>query len=174
MIRGAVCTVALSLIMAACGTGDTTVEPLGGSTTSTSVAIGYDGGPADDETTSSTTESAAPEVPAEAPLPEGTVPGPMVDQEDPITGEVPVEMLAAVKADASARTGVAESEFVEIRSQQVTWNDGSLGCPRPGEAYVQIIMDGYWVVLEAGDIRLDYRLTADGRFRLCEEASTGL
>ena len=45
---------------------------------------------------------------------------------------VPREVRRAVVADAARRFKVAESAVVLTQAEQVTWNDGSLGCPQPG------------------------------------------
>jgi hypothetical protein len=40
-------------------------------------------------------------------------------------------------------------QVVEVTSY--VWQDASLGCPLPGESYAQVIVDGYRIVLSAGD-----------------------
>ena len=50
--------------------------------------------------------------------------------------------------------GVEEIEFVAFRP--VVWGDGSLGCPKPGMAYKQVLVDGYSILLKVGDIYYDY------------------
>lgn len=88
--------------------------------------------------------------------------------DEPVTGEVPDEILDAIIADAAERASV-EPEAVEVREAvAVTWSDGSLDCPEPGMAYTQALVDGYHVILRAGDEELDYRVTAQGGFRVCE------
>lgn len=129
------------------------------------------------ETSETTEPSTTPPTPtSERALPEGTLPGPLDAEGEPaaLTGEVPAEILASIRVDAARRTSVPAEDFSEIRSQEMVWNDGSLGCAEPGQLYTQAIVHGYWVVLEAGDISLDYRVSEDGSFRLCEQASTGL
>jgi hypothetical protein len=86
----------------------------------------------------------------------------------PVTGEVPSAMLDAIVADAAAQTGIDEAEIEVIRAEQVTWNDGSLGCPEPGMLYTQALVEGYHVVLDVDGEELDYRADAAGRFRICE------
>lgn len=86
----------------------------------------------------------------------------------PITGEVPAEMLDPVLRDAAALSGVGMNDLEVIRSQAMEWPDGSLGCPRPGEEYIQVIVPGYWVEIDGPDRRYDYRLDQQGNFRLCE------
>lgn len=92
------------------------------------------------------------------------------DEEAPATGEVPTELLGEILADAASRTGMRESQIVIARAEQTTWPDGALGCPEPGQVYTQALVEGYQVVLEAADERLDYRATSSGSFRLCEGA----
>ncbi len=87
----------------------------------------------------------------------------------PITGEVPADIMERILADAADRSGSASDAIEVIRAESVTWNDGSLGCPEPGMLYTQALVEGYHVVLEADDEELDYRLTSDGGFRLCED-----
>jgi hypothetical protein len=53
----------------------------------------------------------------------------------------------------------------------MAWNDGSLGCPQPGEFYTQMLTSGYRVRIAAGSEKLDYRLAESGFFRLCAGAS---
>jgi hypothetical protein len=69
--------------------------------------------------------------------------------------------------DLSTRLKVAPDSVEVIRAEQVTWPDGSLGCPRPGMSYSQALVDGYRVILEhAGRIYL-YHAGTDGPIFLC-------
>jgi hypothetical protein len=86
----------------------------------------------------------------------------------PMTGEVPADVLADLVADAAQRTDTEPNAVEVIHAEAVTWNDGSLGCPEPGMSYTQALVDGYHVILRAGDEELDYRVGAQGGFRLCE------
>lgn len=85
-----------------------------------------------------------------------------------MTGEVPDELLTRIIADLATRTGADPAAFEMVRSEAVTWNDGSLGCPRPGVAYTQALVPGYWVVLSHEGLEYDYRASARGYFLLCE------
>jgi len=87
----------------------------------------------------------------------------------PGIGEVPADLLADLVADAAERMAT-EPDLVEVvQAEAVTWNDGSLGCPEPGMFYTQALVDGYHVILRAGTDDLDYRVSAAGGFRLCED-----
>lgn len=86
----------------------------------------------------------------------------------PIVGEVPAVLVDAARADLAARIGADAAATAEIVvAEAVTWPDGSLGCPVPGEMYVQVLTPGYRLVFEANGVRHDYRLTETGAFRLC-------
>jgi hypothetical protein len=86
----------------------------------------------------------------------------------PLTGEVPAAILGDLVDDAAERTATEPDAVEVVQAAAVTWNDGSLGCPEPGMLYTQALVDGYHVILEAGDEQLDYRVSAAGGFRICE------
>lgn len=88
------------------------------------------------------------------------------------SGEVPEQYLEQVIADAARRTGVPAERIEVIRAEAVQWRDSSLGCPEPGMTYLQVIVDGYWVVLAAGGEELDYRMDDRGNYRLCDRPTT--
>jgi hypothetical protein len=93
-----------------------------------------------------------------------------VPEETPlVTGEVPEEVLNPIMADVTERAGAEPAEIEVARSQSVTWNDGSLGCPKPGMFYTQALVDGYWVVLSYQGQEFDYRVNDRGAFFLCEK-----
>jgi hypothetical protein len=88
------------------------------------------------------------------------------------TGEldhVPEVVRAALVSDAAMRAGVGTEEVRVAKAQHTTWSDGSLGCPKPGEMYTQALVDGWWIVLEAGGTSYDYRTSDRGGFKLCEQ-----
>ncbi len=85
-----------------------------------------------------------------------------------VTGEVPSGLLDEIRAEAAERLGVPVEDIAVRRAEAVVWNDGSLGCPVPGEMYTQALEPGYHVIIEAGDEQLDYRATERGFVKLCE------
>ena len=62
---------------------------------------------------------------------------------------------AADKVNLLARQDLAErlkidAEKIETASQKETvWPDGSLGCPKPGMNYIQMLVPGYIIELRA-------------------------
>jgi hypothetical protein len=87
----------------------------------------------------------------------------------PVVGEVPAAIIDQAKADLARRTGLDPATFSVVRAEEVVWSDGSLGCPVPGQAYIQVVTPGYWIGLEAGSKTYDYRATRSGLVRLCDQ-----
>jgi len=93
------------------------------------------------------------ETPAQAPgEPEHTPTGGATEY--PLPVETAREAFAATLAVQPDEIEVVEYEAVE-------WNDSSLGCPKPGQMYLQVITPGYRVVLAHGDEQATYH-TSDG------------
>lgn len=67
-----------------------------------------------------------------------------------------ISHVDAAKADLAQRLGVAVTEVTVIKFKDVTWPDGSLGCPEPGMSYTEALVDGYQVTLTQGDRLFDY------------------
>ena len=86
---------------------------------------------------------------------------------------VPGAIVAAVLADAAGRTGVAAAAISFVRAEATTWPSGALGCPEPGHMYTEALVPGYWLVVDAGGQRLDYRATQGGDFKVCAKPGPG-
>lgn len=118
----------------------------------------------------SATQRAAAAPPAASPTlrPAPTnLPALVPTPEPPIVGPVPPELLQAIIADLTGRTGANPADVTVIQAEAVEWPDGSLGCPKPGEAYLQVITPGYKVVLELAGKQHDYRANERGFFFEC-------
>ncbi|MGH2382275.1 MAG: hypothetical protein ACRDG7_13800 [Candidatus Limnocylindria bacterium] len=105
---------------------------------------------------------------SDRPSPTDAIVAPVPSDPAAVIGEVPAEQLDAILADAASRTDVDVADIETIRATAMTWPDGSLGCPEPGQTYTQALVDGYHVVVDAAGESLDYRATTSGSFRLCE------
>lgn len=132
----------MAVVLAACGTGE---QPAPESTTTM----------ADTSTTTTTDVS------------EGTESTVATAEGDLMTGRVPEDLMTGIVADVMERTGATESQLTLVRAESAIWNDGSLGCPVPGQSYTQALVNGYWVVLEYAGSEYDYRASSNS-FRLCE------
>ena len=60
--------------------------------------------------------------------------------------EVALELLAANYL--AGKLGVGANELTLVRTSATEWSDSSLGCPRPGMAYAQVITPGYEITFE--------------------------
>jgi hypothetical protein len=89
----------------------------------------------------------------------------------PSPAAVAAEILDPLIADASTRTGAGPAQITVIEAEATTWTTGALGCPAPGVGYTQQLVRGWRVLLDANGTRLDYRVSAPGRFKLCEGAA---
>jgi hypothetical protein len=83
------------------------------------------------------------------------------------TTAIPAGLRRAVVADAAGRFKVAESAVVLTRAEQVTWPDGSLGCPEPGMMYTQSLVPGFRVVAKTVAGELLYHTDQVGNLRNC-------
>jgi|SRR5215204_3078212 len=81
---------------------------------------------------------------------------------------LPAAIIDPIVADAAARLGVDPSMVKIVTAEARTYGDGSLDCPRPREMYTQAVVDGYQVIVEVNGTQLDYRGSAPGQFRICE------
>ena len=75
-------------------------------------------------------------------------------------------MLEQVIADAASGAGVDPSAVEVISAEAVTWPDGSLGCPQPGQAYTQALVPGYRVILDVDGEEMAFHASEDGDFTL--------
>ena len=106
-----------------------------------------------------------PDVDTSTPMPAG----------DPVaTAQIPREVRRAVVADAAKRFRVAESAVVLARAEQLTWSDGSLGCPEPGRMYSQMLVAGFRVVAVTSAGELTYHTDSHGNAVSCRASARSL
>ena len=65
------------------------------------------------------------------------------------------QVIKAIK-DLAGRLDVPSNEIKVIRAENVTWRDGSLGCPKKGMFYTQALVPGTLIVLRVGDAEYEY------------------
>lgn len=90
--------------------------------------------------------------------------------------DLDAEATATVESamqDLAERTGSSLEAISLVSFEYVTWNDGSLGCPEPGEMYTQALVDGSRTILEVGGVTYHYHAGADGDPFLCENPAGG-
>ena len=77
------------------------------------------------------------------------------------------ERWAAILADLERR-GAPTGDVTVVSARQVTWNNGALGCPKPGQSYIQSLVRGMQVIVSAGGRQYDYRFGTTDRPKLCQ------
>jgi hypothetical protein len=77
------------------------------------------------------------------------------------------KLVEKARDDLARRLSLPPVEIQLVEFQAVMWPDSSLGCPRPGMIYTQVVREGFRIVLRAGKRTFDYH-TGGGRVFLCE------
>jgi hypothetical protein len=80
---------------------------------------------------------------------------------------VPEAVVRGAREAAARRLGVAPETVVVTGAQSVDWPDTALGCPEPGRAYAQVIVEGYRVAVSAGDRVIEVHTDGHGRAVIC-------
>jgi hypothetical protein len=106
----------------------------------------------------------------EHPESESTQPAPVTAPAQSVQPEAE-PLVAAARTDLDQRLGVPEGEIAVISVEAVEWRDGSLGCPAPGMAYIQVITPGFRVILQVGGIEYEYHTDTRQSVVFCEDAS---
>jgi hypothetical protein len=94
-----------------------------------------------------------------------TTPGTLAPTPSGTPAPVPPARWDAITADLANR-GVTATPTL-VLSQDVTWPNGALGCPQPGQSYTQAIVEGMQVVVTADGKTYDYRFGTGDTPSLC-------
>jgi hypothetical protein len=78
------------------------------------------------------------------------------------------QLVAQARADLAQRLGQSAQSFQLTRAEAVEWPDSSLGCPKPGFMYSQVVTSGYLIVLEANGKQYEYHADRRRAF-LCQK-----
>lgn len=149
---------ALGLGLAACGTEDTAPADPAGTTPAATAAPTTD---EDEMITSGPGPTRLPE-PDPGDLPIGPVPDSIVERDD----------VQQAVADEAERRGVPVGEVTVAGYAEVTWRDGSIGCPQPGMMYTQALVPGHQLVLEVDGEYASYHAGRTGAFTYCADPVT--
>ena len=79
--------------------------------------------------------------------------------------------VEAAVADLATHLGVDPGEVVVVSLEDVTWPDGSLGCPQPGMSYTMAQVPGARLVLAAQGREFAYHAGSDPVFTRCANPS---
>ena len=78
-----------------------------------------------------------------------------------------MSLVDAAIADLATRIVVPETEIEVLSEEDVTWPDGSLGCPEPGKSYTQALVEGGRIVLGHDETVYVYHFGGDRGPFLC-------
>ena len=78
-------------------------------------------------------------------------------------------LIDVVQQDLSTQLGVAPQDMEVVEARSVVWNDGSIGCPTPGMAYIQVQVEGALVRLRVGDQFYEYHTGGNRAPFLCDK-----
>lgn len=161
----------LALVLAGCGATDegdpTPADPA--PTTAPTATAGGDADPTgtDDPTDqdgATTTEDDMDVSPTPIPVPGPALPtGPVPD------GVVKSDDVQEAIASEAVRKGVEPDEVEVVGYAEVTWPDGSLGCPQPGQMYTQALVPGRQLVLAVDGAQASYHSAREGSFSYCAD-----
>ena len=66
--------------------------------------------------------------------------------------------LQAILADVATRSGIDRGNLQVRRMESAEWPDSGLGCPQPGQLYLQVITPGWLIEVQGGgkDLRIPH------------------
>lgn len=127
---------------------------------------------ADPTTTTREEEEMGEDADDRTPKVVGTSPTSELEAAPPPSGVVEAGLAPLVeqaKADLAARLGIAVDEITVVSAEAVVWPDGSLGCPQPGMAYTQVLVEGAKIVLWAEGRTWPYHAGGERSPFLCDQ-----
>lgn len=107
---------------------------------------------------------ATPKGPSPSPRGERSDPAPIPGEEVPPAAAL---AIAAAKQHLAARLSRSEMEIALGKVEYVEWRDASLGCPKPGMVYAQVITPGFRIILLTDGITYEYHSDLAGRIVPC-------
>lgn len=113
----------------------------------------------DDPVNDKPSHTRIPGGPGDQPLPTGPVSPAVLDRPD---------VQEAIAAEAE-RAGVDEDAVGVAGFADVTWTDGSIGCPQDGMMYTQALVPGYQLILEVDGRLASYHAAKDKPFSYCAD-----
>jgi hypothetical protein len=75
--------------------------------------------------------------------------------------------MAPIVAAIAKELGVSPDAVQIVSAEQKTWPDRSLGCPKPGQMYAQVLTPGYLVVVEVNGTRSEFHTDERGNVVRC-------
>ena len=100
-----------------------------------------------------------------------TIAMPSPEPREPVTVPSHLQPIAdQIIEDIIGRTGIDRNAISLLSYEAVTWPDGAIGCPQPGMAYTQALVDGYRLLFDASGKQMFYHTAGTQRFVFCDTA----
>lgn len=80
-------------------------------------------------------------------------------------------VFALSREDLAQRLGLPSKAISLVSVESLKWPDASLGCPRPGIVYAQVITPGFRIILKAAGKVYEYHADREQLVILCEKAT---
>ena len=77
------------------------------------------------------------------------------------------KMVVLAKERLADRLDISVDEVTLVRVRPVEWRDASLGCPKPGVDYIQVLTPGYAIWLEAAGAEYEFHTDDAQRVVVC-------
>ena len=74
----------------------------------------------------------------------------------------PTSIIDRAVADLADRLSIEQQTITVVSAEEVTWPDGSLGCPEPGRSYTQALVNGTLIRLAVDGTEYEYHAGRDG------------
>ncbi len=94
------------------------------------------------------------------------------DRDEPQVDPNLQPLIAAAIADLGARLGIGREAIRVVSARALTWPNGALGCPQPGMAYADMLVEGTQVVLDAQGRQWSYHSGGSTPPFLCEPTTS--
>ena len=118
-----------------------------------------------------TSTPVAAQTPGSSTSPAPAAPGRSPSASGSPTAEGQAAAIDAARRDAAQRLNTTPDSLQVDDVEARQWGDRSLGCPRQGVLYAQIVTPGYLIVLSSGSRRLEYHTDDRGMAVFCQEQS---
>ncbi len=82
-------------------------------------------------------------------------------------------LVEKARNDLAKRLSVAAADIEITGASRVDWPDASLGCPKPGVMYIQVVTPGFQIMLETGGKQYLYHTDDRERVVFCPSLRPG-
>ncbi len=113
-------------------------------------------------------DSKSDEVPLlSSPVPVEVTDGPVTQPVADTPNPAAQKMADLSREHLSQKLNISIDQILTKRVEPVTWPDASLGCPKAGVDYIQVLTPGFLVYLEAGGQQYLYHTDENKTIILC-------